>query len=49
MQRNRTTQNYSRKQRKHNICGRQRNIRTKMPHPTDQPTTITQKIQSTWT
>jgi hypothetical protein len=41
--RNRTTQNNS---RKHNISNIQRNIRTIMSHPTNQPTTITQKIQS---
>jgi hypothetical protein len=48
-QRNRTTQNNSRKQRKHNISNRQRNIRTRIPHPTNQPTTIAQTIQSTRT
>jgi hypothetical protein len=40
-QRNRTTQNTPIKQRKHNIGHRQCHIRTRLPHPTNQPTTIT--------
>jgi hypothetical protein len=46
MQRNLTTQNKSREQIKHNIGHRKRNMRTRMPHPPNQPTTITQTIQS---
>jgi hypothetical protein len=40
-QRNRTTQNTPRKQRKHHIGHRQCNIRTRLPHLTNQPTIIT--------
>jgi hypothetical protein len=40
------TQNTTRKQRKHNLDHRQCHIRTIMPHPTNQFTTITQTIES---
>jgi hypothetical protein len=45
-QRNRTTQNTPIKQRKHNLDRRQRNIRTRMPHLPNQPTTITHTIEN---
>jgi hypothetical protein len=41
MQRNRTTQDTPIKQRKHHIDHRQCHIRTRLPHPTNQPATIT--------
>jgi hypothetical protein len=40
-QRNRSTQDTPKKQRKHHIGHRQCHIRTRLPHPTNKPTTIT--------
>jgi hypothetical protein len=41
MQRNRKTQDTTRKQRKYRINHRQCHLRTRLPHPTNTPTTMT--------